>query len=160
MVIQLQTSITIQPMMMVLIIRFLKVCLIYLISDLPKDSRLSKIDYSFTLLNFRHHENVGAYSLLPSQKKMSTGSPTYQDWEQNSYKTKASGLPKHQIILHFFPILQGILAFLKVPWGMHWKSHNPLWFQQCTWQYNRRESTTIHDIWMFILALETSLGLN
>jgi hypothetical protein len=43
MVIQLQTSITIQPMMMVLIIWFLKVCLI---SNFPKDSGLSKIDYS------------------------------------------------------------------------------------------------------------------
>jgi hypothetical protein len=46
MVIHLQTSMTIQPMMMVLIISFLKVCLICLISDFPKDSRLSKIDYS------------------------------------------------------------------------------------------------------------------
>lgn len=101
-------------MMMVLIIGFLKVCRIYLISDVPKDSRLSKIDYSFTLLNFRHHENVGANSLLPTQKKMSRGTPTYQYREQNSYKTKASRLPKHQIILRFFPILQGILAFLRV----------------------------------------------
>jgi hypothetical protein len=46
MVIQLQTLMTIQPMMMVLIIWFLEVCLICLISHFTKDSRLSKIDYS------------------------------------------------------------------------------------------------------------------
>ncbi len=92
MVIQLQTSITIQPMMMVLIIWFLKVCLISLISDFPKDSRLSKIDYSTCWISDIMKTYVPIHSSL-ARKRCLRVPPLIRTESKLPTKQKLPGFP-------------------------------------------------------------------
>jgi hypothetical protein len=145
--------------MMVLIIWFLKVCLICLIGDFPKDSKLSRIDYSSNWISDIMKTYVPIHSSL-AKKRCLQVPPLIRTESRIPIKQKHPGFPSIKSACISSLYYKVLWHFLQYHRFMHWKSHNPLWCQQCTWQYNRRESTTICDICMFILALETWLGFN